>query len=53
MGMASFRIAEEQRRQQEAEQAAPAECPMPAAETAEEAPKATTVTAKAKSTTKG
>ena len=53
MGMAAFRIAEELRQQQEAEQATPAECPMPAAEADEEATKATTVTAKAKSTAKG
>jgi hypothetical protein len=46
MGMAAFRVNEEERQAREAEAAEQvAECPMPAPEPAE-APKATTVTAK-------
>ena len=52
MGMASFRIAEQERQEREAQAAAPVECPMPEP-AAEEAPKAATVTAKARTTSKG
>lgn len=53
MGMAAFRINEEERQAREAGAAEQvAECPMPTPEPESEAPKATTVTAK-KTTAKG
>ena len=52
MGMAAFRVNEEERLAKEEAAAQAAECPMPEPQAESEEPKATTVTAK-KSTSKG